>query len=155
MNANGIFVLCTLAWTASPVSAHLASTVGASSIALATPGPAEWFATVVHEIRRGGFPGDFAPPQLYGGSVYRDFPVALSEVGAIYGVLGPPDERFVSLPGGPGVTGTAFKGAYVDIGFGVVFGPNTLLKIYEVGNDHERAQLFLWTNAGGNTQEFL
>jgi len=113
--------------------------------------PIEIFGSTTGTLLRGTFPGDF-PGQFYGGSIAGGFPVVLSDAQARAAVLGAPDGQFLSLPGGPGISGTAFQGAYVEIAFGINFGPDTLLNIWEIGNSGERAQLFLWTNNGGNIQ---
>ncbi|HYM36711.1 MAG TPA: PEP-CTERM sorting domain-containing protein [Steroidobacteraceae bacterium] len=112
---------------------------------------AEIFASTTFTLLRGTFPGNF-PGQFYGGSLIGGFPVVLTNAQARASVLGAPDDQFLSLPGGPGVTGTAFQGAYIEVGFGTNFGPNTTLNIWETGYSGESAQLFLWTNVGGNIQ---
>lgn len=113
--------------------------------------PVEIFGTATDTILRGSFPGSI-PGQFYGGSIAGGFPLAQTEAEARAAVLGAPDGVFLSLPGGPGVPGTAFQGAYIEIAFGIEFGANTLLNIWETGDSGEQAQLFLWTNNGGNIQ---
>ena len=112
---------------------------------------AETFGTTTHSFIRGTVAGDM--PGWYGGSLFGAFPVAMTEAEARAAVLGAPDNTFVSLPGVGGTpTGAPFPGAYVEIGFGFDFGPNTTLNIWELGDNQESAQVFLWTNNGGNIQ---
>jgi hypothetical protein len=112
---------------------------------------AETFANQTFSLLRGTFPGDI-PGQFYGGSLLGGYPVVLTEAQARASVLGPNDDAFLTLPGGPGVSGTGFQGAYIEVGFGANFGPANVLNIYETGDNGESAQLFLWTDNGGNIQ---
>ena len=109
---------------------------------------ADIYATSVTSIIRGSVPGDF--PGFYGGDL-SSFPVALTSAQAEAAVLGAPDNDFLSLTGAP-ATGNGFQGAYVEVSFGTNFGANTLLNIWELGDNSESAQLFLWTSNGGNIQ---
>ena len=109
------------------------------------------FGSTTDTLLRGSVGGDF-PGEFYGGSLFGSFPVVLSESDARSYVLGAPDDRFLSLPGEPGVPGAAFTGAYIEIGFGSNFSANNILKIWETGGNGESAQLFLWTDNGGNIQ---
>jgi hypothetical protein len=112
---------------------------------------AETFATSTEALTRGSIPGDF--PGFYGGSLMGTFPVALDEAAARASVLGAPDNQFLSLPGVPDTpSGTPFPGAYVEVSFGSNFDPNTMLKIWELGDSQESAQVSLWGNNGGNVQ---
>lgn len=109
---------------------------------------AETFATSTGTFTRGSVPGDF--PGFYGGSFPGSFPVPLDDASARASVLGTPDNRFVSLPGSPGIEGE-FIGAYGEVSFGSNFDPNTtILKIWELGDNQESARVFLWGNNGGN-----
>lgn len=119
-----------------------------------TANAVEIFGSTTFTLLRGSFPGDF-PGQFYGGSLLGGFPVALTDAQARAAVLGAPDNSFLSLPGGPQVVGTGFTGAYIEVGFGTNFSANTTLNIWEVGDNGERAQLFLWTNNGGNIQPIV
>lgn len=112
---------------------------------------ADVFATNTHSFIRGSVAGDF--PGFYGGNLLGTFPVAMSDAEARAAVLGPNDNIFLSLPGVGGTpSGSAFPGAYVEVSFGADFGPNTQLKIWELGDNQESAHIFLWTNNGGNIQ---
>jgi hypothetical protein len=112
---------------------------------------AETFAGATDTLLRGSVAGDF--PGFYRGSIFGSYPVPLDEATARASVLGAPDGRFLSLPGVSGTpSGDPFPGAYVELEFGANFGPNTVLKIRELGDNQESAQLFLWTNNGGNIQ---
>ena len=64
----------------------------------------------VTSIIRGTTPGDF-PGQYYGGTYPGSYPVILSELDAKAAVLGAPDTKFLSLPGG-GETNS-----YVEVSF--------------------------------------
>ncbi|MER0171078.1 MAG: PEP-CTERM sorting domain-containing protein [Nitrosomonas sp.] len=112
---------------------------------------AETFGSTTDTLLRGSVGGSF-PGEFYGGSLSGGFPVVLTEAEARSSVLGAPDDRFLSLPGEPGVSGTAFTGAYIEVGFGSNFSANNILKIWETGDSGESAQLFLWTDNGGNIQ---
>lgn len=112
---------------------------------------AEIFGSTTHTLLRGSIDGDF-PKEFYGGSLFGSFPVVLTEAEARSSVLGAPDDRFLSLPGEPAIPGEAFTGAYIEIGFGANFDANNILKIWETGDNSESAQLFLWTDNGGNIQ---
>jgi hypothetical protein len=112
---------------------------------------AETFASSVPTLLRGTVAGDM--PGFYGGSLFGSFPVAMTNAEATAAVLGAPDNTFLSLPGVSGTpSGEPFPGAYVEVAFGADFGPNTTLKIWELGDNQESAQIFLWTNNGGNIQ---
>lgn len=112
---------------------------------------ADVFASNTHTFIRGATPGSL--PGWYGGGLFGAFPVAMTEAEARAAVIGAPDQTFVSLPGVSGTpSGQPFPGAYVEVSFGADFGPNTLLKIWETGNNLESAHIFLWTNNGGNIQ---
>lgn len=114
---------------------------------------AQTYASSVLSLLRGTAPGDFAPPQFYGGSFPGSFPVALTDAQAASAVLGAPDGNFLSLPGPAlGDSGSAFQGAYVNLGFGADFSSDTIITIHELGNNQESAHLFIWTNNGGNLQ---
>lgn len=95
----------------------------------------------------------------YGGTFPSTFPVTLTDVQARAAVLGAPDNLFLSLPGNeavnPTTVGTAFKWAYVEVGFASNFGANTQLLITELGDNAESAQLFIWTLDGGNLQQTI
>jgi hypothetical protein len=132
---------------------HLKHKTAACLMAAAIPvaSHAETFANATFSLLRGTIPGDI-PGQFYGGSLLGGYPVVLTEAQARASVLGPNDDAFLSLPGGPGTPGTAFEGAYIEVGFGANFGTDTILKIYETGDNGESAQLFLWSDNGGNVQ---
>jgi len=108
------------------------------------------YASATDLLLRGSAPGDMAG--FYGGSLFGAFPVALTDAQARAAVLGAPDGQFLSLPGGPQVPNTAFSGAYVEVSFGADFSQHNLLTITELGDNQESAQIFLWTNNGGNFQ---
>lgn len=111
------------------------------------------YANTVVQLLRGTAAGDFAPPQFYGGNFPGSYPVALTDAQVGNAVLGAPDGYFVSLPGdGLGASGSAFTGAYVNVGFGADFDSNNIITIHELGNNGEAAHLFIWTNNGGNLQ---
>lgn len=113
---------------------------------------AETFASTTGSLLRGSFAGDF-PGQFYGGSLLGGFPVVLSDPQARASVLGARDDTFLSLPGGPqGPAGTGFTGAYVEVGFGANFSSGHILRIYETGDNQEQAQVFVWSDNGGNLQ---
>lgn len=97
---------------------------------------AQTFGTTTHTLLRGAVAGDM--PGWYGGSLLGAFPVPMSELEARAAVLGAPDNTFLSLPGVGGTpSGAPFPGAYVEVGFGFNFGPNTTLNIWELGNNGE------------------
>ena len=113
---------------------------------------AETYASSVTNLLRGTAAGDFFP-DYYGGSLSGAFPVVLDVNTAKASILGSPDDRFLSLPGvGPQPPGTAFLGAYAELSFGSNFGANTLLKIYETGNNGEQAGVWVWFADGGFLQ---
>jgi hypothetical protein len=113
---------------------------------------ADIYASSVTNIYRGSVAGNFSG--YYGGTYPGSFPVALTEAQAVSAVLGAPDSNFVSLPGAASAgSGTAFQGAYVEVSFGTNFDANTILNIWELGDNQESAQLFLWTTTGGNIQQ--
>jgi hypothetical protein len=127
------------------------ATLTAVAIVMSPTVQAETFATSTDALTRGSIPGDF--PGFYGGSLMGVFPVALDEAAARASVLGAPDNQFLSLPGVPDTpSGTPFPGAYVEVSFGSNFDPNTMLKIWELGDGQESAQVSLWGNNGGNVQ---
>jgi len=114
---------------------------------------AEVFGSGTQSLLRGTTPGDFAPPAFYGGTFPGSFPVVLTEAQARAAVVGAPDNTFLSLPGsGLGPSGSGFTGAYVEVDFGVNFGADTTLSIWELGDNQESAHVWLWTNNGGNVQ---
>lgn len=81
---------------------------------------------------------------FYGGHLFGSFPVPFTEAEARAAVLGGPDNLVLSLPGVDGTPpGEPFPDAYVDLRFGFGFGANTLLNIWEVGDNQETAQGFL------------
>jgi PEP-CTERM motif len=125
---------------------YMAALAIAASIMVPTV-QAETFATSTGTFTRGSVPGDF--PGFYGGSFPGSFPVPLDDATARASVLGTPDNGFVSLPGSPGIEGE-FIGAYGEVSFGSNFNPNTILKIWELGDNQESARVFLWGNNGGN-----
>jgi len=108
--------------------------------------------TSVTNLSRGTVPGDFGPPEFYGGSFPGSFPVVLSNAEATAAVLGPPDTNFLSLPGTTPTPGAAFAGAYVEIDFPINFDHNNDLLIRELGASAESAHLFIWFAGGGNLQ---
>lgn len=67
-------------------------------------------------------------------------------------MLGAADGSFLSLPGGAQAPNTGFTGAYIEVGFGADFSSNSLLRIYEIGDNQEQAQLFICSNNGGKLQ---
>ena len=113
---------------------------------------ADTFASTTFTLLPGTVPGDF-PGQTYGGDITGSFPVALDDATARSHVLGGPDGKFLSLPGQTGTpVGSPFPGAYIEVGFGRNFGASGNLNLFEAGNNGESAQLFLWTDNGGNIQ---
>ena len=97
----------------------------------------------------GTVPGDF-PGQNYGGDIAGSFPVVLDDATARSYVVGGPDGKFLSLPGETGTpAGSPFPGTYIEVGFGGNFGASGRLNLFEAGNNGESAQLFLWTDNGG------
>lgn len=110
---------------------------------------ADMFASTTFTLLPGTVPGDF-PGQNYGGDIAGSFPVVLNDATARSHVLGGPDGKFLSLPGTP--VGSPFPGAYVEVGFGGNFGASGNLNLFETGNNGESAELFLWTDNGGNIQ---
>ncbi len=113
---------------------------------------ADTFASTTFTLLPGTVPGDF-PAQSYGGDIVGSFPVALDDATARSQVLGGPDGKFLSLPGETGTpVGSPFPGAYIEVGFGHNFGASGNLNLFEAGNNGESAQLFLWTDNGGNIQ---
>ena len=129
----------------------LAATL-ASAALLPAAQAAETYASSVTNLLRGTAPGDFFP-DYYGGSLSGSFPVVLDVNTAKASILGAPDDRFLSLPGvGPQPPGTAFLGAYAEVSFGGNFGANTQLKIYETGNNGEKADVWVWFADGGFLQ---
>ena len=113
---------------------------------------AQTFASATFTLLAGSIVGaDF--PGSYGGDIAGAFPVALDDATARSHVVGAPDGKFLTLPGQGGTpSGAGFPGAYVEVGFGGSFGPNTLLTIFEAGNNDEAAHVFLWSDNGGNIQ---
>jgi hypothetical protein len=113
---------------------------------------AEVYASTVTNLLRGSAPGDFFP-DYYGGSLSGSWPMVLDTATAQASILGAPDDRFLTLPGvGAQPPGTAFLGAYAEMSFGMNFGANTELRIYEVGNNAESAAVWLWFADGGFLQ---
>ena len=113
---------------------------------------AQSFATTTFTLLPGSIAGaDF--PGSYGGDIAGAYPVALSDATARAYVTGAPDGKFLTLPGQAGTPeGAPFPGAYVEVGFGSNFGPDTILSIFESGNNAEAAHVFLWSDNGGNIQ---
>jgi hypothetical protein len=136
-----------------PIARRLATALAATA-ALAAPLAAqaqEVFASSVTNAFRGEAAGSL--PGWYGGSLVGGFPVALTAYEAQAAVLGAPDDRFASLPGvGPQEPGTAFRGAYIEVGFGSNFGADSVLKVYETARAGEEALLWLWFADGGFLQ---
>jgi PEP-CTERM motif len=131
---------------------HLATTVALAALA-PIAAQAATFANTTFTLLPGTIAGADFSGTSYGGDIAGAFPVALDDATARSYVLGGPDGKFLTLPGQTGTpNGQAFPGAYVEVGFGGNFGANNLLNIYEVGNNAETAQIFLWTNNGGNIQ---
>jgi hypothetical protein len=141
--------------TINQVKRHFHSSIVALSLGIIALSPlsaaAETFGSTTATLLRGSVGGSF-PGEYYGGSLSGSYPIVLTEAEARSSVLGAPDNRFLSLPGEPGVTGTGFTGAYIEVGFGSNFSASNILKIWETGNSGESAQLFLWTDTGGNIQ---
>lgn len=137
-----------------PIARRLAAALAATA-ALASPLAAqaqETFATSVTNLFRGEAAGSL-PGQWYGGSPLGGFPVALTPGETTDFVLGAPDDRFTSLPGvGPQEPGTAFRGAYIEVGFGRDFGADTVLTVYESVRADEEASVWLWFADGGFLQ---
>ena len=128
-------------------------TLAAAMLTPLTSLATEVFGVSTPQLLRGTAPGDFAPPTFYGGSFPGAFPVALTPAAASAAVLGAPDNTFLSLPGaGTGPSGSGFTGAYVEIEFGMNFGPDTILSIWELGDNQESAHVWLWSDNGGNVQ---
>ncbi|WP_235835117.1 PEP-CTERM sorting domain-containing protein [Piscinibacter terrae] len=123
----------------------------ASALPMATQA-AEVFGSTTFTLLPGSIAGaDF--PGSYGGDVAGAFPVALDDATARSYVLGGPDGKFLTLPGQTGTpSGAPFPGAYVEVGFGANFAASGLLNIYETGDNAESAQIFLWSDNGGNVQ---
>jgi len=113
---------------------------------------AQSFATTTFTLLPGSIAGaDF--PGSYGGDIAGAYPVALGDAAARAAVLGAPDGKFLTLPGQGGTpAGEAFPGAYIEVGFGSNFGPDTILSIFESGANGESAHVFLWSDNGGNVQ---
>lgn len=129
----------------------VAAALGAAAFFAPVISQAETFASSVTHLLRGDAPGDF--PEYYGGSLSGSYPVVLDDATARASILGATDNRFLSLPGvGPQPPGTAFRGAYAEVSFGADFGANTLLKIYETGNNAEEAAVWVWFADGGFLQ---
>ena len=100
----------------------------------------------VTSIIRGTTPGDF-PGQYYGGTYPGSYPVILSELDAKAAVLGAPDTKFLSLPGG-GETNS-----YVEVSFPGTFFSSADLIVTEMADSNESARLFLWfADLSGNLQ---
>ena len=128
-------------------------------LAVGVPSHADtMYADHVTGLYRGDTTIGFAPG-WYGGTYPSSFPVTLSDAQAGAAVLGAPDNVFLSLPGteaaSPTAVGSAFKWAYVEVGFASRFGANTQLFITELGDNVESAQLFIWTVDGGNIQQTI
>jgi hypothetical protein len=131
---------------------HRLAACAAALTLLPLAAEADSFASTTFALLPGSIAGaDF--PGSYGGDIAGAFPVALSDATARAYVIGAPDGKFLTLPGQTGTaSGAPFPGAYVEVGFGSNFGPDTILKIFETGDNAEAAQVFLWTNNGGNIQ---
>ena len=130
---------------------HLAACAAAVAL-MPLAAQADTFATSTFTLLPGTVAGDF-PGQSYGGDIAGTFPVVLSDATARSYVIGGPDGKFLSLPGEMGTpSGSPFPGAYVEVGFGSNFGPNTTLNLFEAGNNAESAHIFLWSDNGGNVQ---
>ncbi len=85
--------------------------------------------------------------QYYGGTYPGSYPVILTEAEAKAAVLGAPDTKFLSLPGG-GQTN-----AYVEVSFPVTFFSNADLIVTEMADSDESARMFLWfADLSGNLQ---
>jgi hypothetical protein len=123
----------------------------AAAALLPAAAQAQTFASSVSSLLRGSFPGDF-PGQFYGGNFPGVFPVVLTPAQAQASVLGAPDGAFLSLPGGPQIPGTAFTGAYVEVNFGRDYSSADKLMIWELGDNQEKADLWLWQTGGGFLQ---
>jgi len=131
---------------------HRLAVLAAALALLPLAAQAQSFGTTTFTLLPGSIAGaDF--PGSYGGDIAGAYPVALSYATARAYVLGAPDGKFLTLPGQGGTPdGAPFPGAYVEVGFGSNFGPDTVLKIFEVGDNAEAAHVFLWTDNGGNIQ---
>ena len=128
-------------------------------LAIAVPSHADtMYADHVTGLFRGDTTIGFAPG-WYGGTFPSSFPVTLTDPQATAAVLGAPDNLFLSLPGNeaasPTAVGSAFKWAYVEVGFASNFGADAQLLITELGDNVESAQLFIWTLDGGNVQQTI
>lgn len=129
----------------------IAAALAAATFAPLAAHAVDIYASSTDSIFRGTVPGDF-PGQYYGGNLLGAFPVVLTEAQARSAVIGAPDNTFLTLPGGPPTPGAAFSGAYVEVNFGANFDTGNILKIWELGDNGESAQIFLWANNGGNVQ---
>ncbi|HWP19354.1 MAG TPA: PEP-CTERM sorting domain-containing protein [Burkholderiaceae bacterium] len=112
----------------------------------------EAFASEVTNMFRGEAPGS-QPGEWYGGSLTGSFPVVFTPAQAQTAVLGAADGIFTTLPGvGPQEPGTAFRGAYIEVGFGRNFGAETVLTVYEAIRSDEEASIWVWFLDGGFLQ---
>lgn len=124
----------------------LAATATAAVLGVGMAGPAqaqevETFATSVVAIDPG------AGGTFFGGNFPGVFPIALSAAQARAAVLGAPDTAFLTLPG----TGEDM-GAFVQLSFGLNFGTDATLRIWELGANGESATVSLLTNNGGEVE---
>ena len=129
------------------------------ALAISVPSHADtMYADHVTGLYRGDTTIGFASG-FYGGTFPSSFPATLTDAQARAAVLGAPDNLFLSLPGNeaasPTAVGSAFRWAYVEVGFASTFGTNTQLLITELGDNVESAQLFIWTVDGGNIQQTI
>jgi hypothetical protein len=107
-----------------------------------------FYGNSVTSIIRGTTPGDY-PGQYYGGTYPGSYPVVLTEAAAKAAVLGAPDTKFLSLPGG----GEGETNAYVEVSFPVTFFSSADLIVTEMADSNESARLFLWfADLSGNLQ---
>jgi PEP-CTERM motif len=87
---------------------------------------------------------------FYGGDSFL-FPVPLDEVDARFAVVGAPDDFYLSLPGRDDTpVGTGFRYTYIEVTFPTTFlASGSTLTLYEVGDNAERALIWLWVEGGG------
>lgn len=109
------------------------------------------YADTVWDKDRGTVPGDF-PGEWYGGAFPGVFPVVLSDAEADAAVLGPPDGKFLTLPGDPSDVGIGppLLSAYVILGFSTpiveVAGPDIF--ITELGDNSETMDVWIFSLLG-------
>ena len=107
------------------------------------------YADYVVDWDRGTVTGDF--PGWYGGSL-STFPIPLTDAEAEAAILGPPDTKFLSLPGNPNDEGIGPPNvsAWVIVGFNTpimnMAGPD--LFITELGANNESADIWVWDPSG-------